>query len=267
MSVQMASGGTVIETGSGSIAIAPDDKVYVQRADNSAAGDVVSFSEVDLNEYEYSGQRQRAGADGATEMPAFARKSTPDITVIQGDDTSATTANFAANGSAAARRLAKVRRGELDTGQNRYERVEFRSEQSDDKSGDASTCEVFWIRRLRLSEITRTHLEASRDGQGLLDIREDADDLRNFTLAVLTNTVCADERGTAFFSLKDAAAFVDSFEPEIQILTRYLLNCAIALNPVLLPKLAGRMMPTATQTSASIEASETSPDTKPATTK
>jgi hypothetical protein len=110
-------------------------------------------------------------------------------------------------------------------------------------------------------------LEASRDGQGLLDIREDADDLRNFTLAVLTNTVCADERGTAFFSLKDAAAFVDSFEPEIQILTRYLLNCAIALNEILLPKLAGRMMPTATQTSASIEASETSPDTKPATTK
>ncbi len=265
MSATMASGKTVIETGSGPIAIAPDEKVYVRRDDGSPGGDVMAFSEVDLNEYEYSGQRTLAAVDGATEMPAFARKSTPDITVIQeGDTTSATAANLAANGSAAARRLAKVRRAELDTGQNRYERVEFRSEQSDDKSGDASTCEVFWIRRLRLSEITRTHLEASRDGQGLLDIREDSDDLRGFTIATLTNTVCADERGTAYFSLKDAAAFVDSFEPEIQILTRYLLNCAIALNPVLLPKLAARAIVAGEPTNDKPEAS---PDTKPATTK
>ena len=83
-------------------------------------------------------------------------------------------------------------------------------------------------------------LETCRTTAGALDLRADADELRNFTVAVLTNCICADERGTAYFSLKDAAQFADATETEIIELTQFLVNSAIALNPLLLPKLSLR---------------------------
>lgn len=97
--------------------------------------------------------------------------------------------------------------------------------------------ETFYVRSLGVSAITRTHLTASRNGDGALDLVENDDDLRKFYIVVLASCVVlgADDF-TPYFSIGDAADWVDSPDVELQAICDTLFAKALAMTPGLAPK-------------------------------
>ncbi len=147
--------------------------------------------------------------------------------------------------SAARRRLNRNRQGKLSGDEKPYEPLEYDGETS-------------YIKRLRLSEAIRCHLMASRDGDGHLDISDDDDDLRSFMIAVLSSCVFEDSEGDKpYFTLAEAAEYVDSTDDDEQDFVRLLFNSSMFYSPRLIPKeLKAREIPSRTISNTSGDALE-----------
>lgn len=135
--------------------------------------------------------------------------------------------------SPARARLEQVRQTDKDAGRKPFEPIQ------------TAEGELF-IARLTWPEVYRVQLTASKGGNGVLDIRNNAHDLRDLSIVALADCVYSEANPTAkyFEGLQDAAEFVDSLEADTQLLGRLLFDACLEYNPSLLPKgVAGLPVP------------------------
>lgn len=97
--------------------------------------------------------------------------------------------------------------------------------------------EKYFVRSLGVPAVTRVHLMASRNGDGALDLAENDDDLRKFYIAILEScTVSGPDDFTPFFTLEEAADWVDSEDPGLHAICDVVFAKALELTPTLTPK-------------------------------
>ena len=143
----------------------------------------------------------------------------------------------AVESSRASRLLARARSGTLPPEARRYERVELPME-------DGGTEEV-WIKRLQWDECVRVHMESSHSGNGALNILENSEDMAALANSILATCIFEDEEGLRnLFTLESAAELIKSLDPGHQTLQESLVNEAMLLSPLLVPKqVRERQMP------------------------
>ncbi len=117
--------------------------------------------------------------------------------------------------------------------------------------------EKYWVRSLTPPQVTRCHLMSSRSGDGNLQTAPNDDDLRVFYISVLESCVI-DEKGNPFFTLQEAADWVDSGDLELHAIADVLFSKAISMegNALLLKKVDRAMIP---HRANALPASETEP--------
>jgi hypothetical protein len=118
--------------------------------------------------------------------------------------------------------------------------------------------QMVYIRRLSGPQVERASLNASKGGNGVLDIRNSADDLRALMLVALGYCVFAEPNadGKYFNGLAESGECVDSLNPEVQAMSRTLFNACLAHNPLLMPRsVVGEPVPEPI-TPAALEAAE-----------